>query len=121
MIRRLPQQGESSQARAKIALRTSGAEELNYLPANALEERRLAQEALEHKMTQDREDLKISYHLASQEADEAKSENPLLCQVSVLKKPKKAKTKFQEIQFEDNFLLDLWPTGYKTDVRQGGT
>ena len=58
-----------------------------------LEEHRLAQEALKYKMTQDREDLKISYQLASQEADQAKSENPLLCQVSALKKIEKDKTK----------------------------
>jgi len=64
VIRRAPQQGESSQARAKIALHTSGAEELNYFPANVLEEHRLAQEALERKMTQDHEDLNISYQLA---------------------------------------------------------
>ena len=65
VIRRAPQQGESSQARAKIVLHTSGAKELNYLPADVLEEHRLAQEALECKMTQDREDLKIAYQLAS--------------------------------------------------------
>ena len=51
VIRRAPQQGESSQARVKIALRTSSAEELNYLPTDVLEEHRLAQEALERKMT----------------------------------------------------------------------
>ena len=33
-----------------------------------LEEHRLAQEALERKMTQDREDPQIAYQLASQEA-----------------------------------------------------
>ena len=64
VIRRTPQQGESSQARAKIALRTSGAGELNYLPTDVLEEHRLAQEALELKKTQDHEDLKFDYQLA---------------------------------------------------------
>ena len=78
MIRRSPQQGESSQARAKITLRTSGAGELNYLPADVLEEHRLAQEALELKKTQDHEDLKFAYQLARQEAAEAKAKNPLL-------------------------------------------
>ena len=91
MIRRIPQQGESSQARAKIALRTSGAGELNYLPADVLEEHRLAQEALERKMTQDREDLKIAYQLARQESEEAKSKNPLLSQVSAYEKIEKNK------------------------------
>ena len=42
VIRRTPQPGESSQARAKIALHTSGAGELNYLPTDVLEEHRLA-------------------------------------------------------------------------------
>ena len=60
--------------------------------ADVLEEHRLAQEALERKMTQDHDDLKIAYQLASQEADEAKSENPLLCQVNALKMIEKAKT-----------------------------
>ena len=60
VIRRTPQQGESSQARAKIALCTSGTGELNYLPADVLEEHRLAHEALELKEIQDREDLKIA-------------------------------------------------------------
>ena len=62
---------------------------MNYLLADVLEEHRLAQEALERKMTRDREDLKIAYQLARQEADNAKSRNPLLCQVSAMEKIEK--------------------------------
>ena len=51
----------------------------------------LAQKSLERKMTQGREDLKIAFQLASQEADEAKIKNPFLCQVSALEKIEKAK------------------------------
>ena len=53
VIRRTQQRGESSQTRAKIVLRTSGAEDLDYIPADVLEEHRLAQEALELKKSQD--------------------------------------------------------------------
>ena len=91
MIRRTPQQGESSQARTKIVLRTSGARELNYLPADVLEENRLAHEALELKKVQDCEDLKIAFQLSRQEVEEAKSKNPLLCQVSALGRIEKEK------------------------------
>ena len=91
VIRRTPQQGESSQARGKIALGTSGAGELNYLPADVLEEHKFAQEALELKNTQDREDLKFAYQLARQEAAEAKVKNPLLSQVSAMDKIEKEK------------------------------
>jgi len=94
VIRRAPQQGESSQARTKIALRTSSAEKLNYLLADVLEEHRLAREALECKMSHDCEDLKIAYQLARQEANEAKSRNPLLCQVSAMEKIEKDKTEY---------------------------
>ena len=64
VIRRTQQRGESSQARAKIVLRTSSAEDLDYIPADVLEEHRLAQEALELKKSQDRRVLKIAYQLA---------------------------------------------------------
>ena len=57
-----------------------------------LEENRLAHEALELKKVQDHEDLKIAYQLARQEAEEAKSKNPLLCQVSALDKIEREKT-----------------------------
>jgi len=97
VIRRTQQQGESSQAREKIALRTSGVEELIHLPPSVLEEHKLAQEALERKKTQDRQDLKIAYQLARQEAEEAKSKNPLLSQVSVYEKIEKNKA--EDLQF----------------------
>ena len=54
VIRRTQQRGESSQARAKIALRTSGVEDLDYIPTDVLEEHRLAEEALKQNKSQDR-------------------------------------------------------------------
>ena len=102
MIKRTQQHGESSQARAKIVLRTSGAEDLDYIPADVLEEHRLAQEALEQKKSQDRRDLKIAYQLAQQEAEEARSENPLLSQVSAYKKIEKSKA--EDLKFCEDQL-----------------
>ena len=64
---------------------------MSSLPADVLKEHRLEQKVLERKMTQDREDLKIAFQLASQEADEAKVKNPLLCQFSAMEKIKKPK------------------------------
>ena len=62
-----------------------------------LKEHRFAQEALELKKTQDREDLKFAYQLARQEAAEAKAKNPLLSQVSALEKIEKRESRRREI------------------------
>ena len=96
---------------------------LNYLPVDVLEEHRLVQEALECKMIQDHEDLKIAYQLARNKAEEAKSKNPLLWEVGAMEKIEKDKTKDlkfckEKLNFRkyNSNLLDLCRPCYKTDV-----
>jgi len=91
VIRRAPQVRESSQARAKISLRTSSDEEFNYLPPTFIEENLRAFEELARRQAQDEEDLRTAHRVAQEEADQANTTNPLKSQFSTLNQIKKSK------------------------------
>ena len=72
VIRRAPQIREYSQSGTKIALRTSIAEEFNYLRPDMLQENQRAFEELARRQVQDEEDLNTAHMIAQEEADQAK-------------------------------------------------
>ena len=82
VIRRTHQEGESSQVGAKIPLRTSDADDFDYLPDVVREENKRAFEEMERRKIQDKKDLKAAYRLAAQEAN---FKYPLSSQTDALK------------------------------------
>ena len=91
MIRRAPKVEESPQDGAKIALRTSSAEEFHYLPLAMLPENQRAFEELARRQAHDEEDLRTAHRITQEEADQDQAANPLKIRFRALKMIQKNK------------------------------
>ena len=91
--------GLSSQVGVKIPLRTSNADEFDYLPDEVIEENRRALEKLERRKLQDKKDLRAAYRQVSKER-----KFPLSSQADAMKLIEKGKNEerawcFEKINF----------------------